>query len=169
MKGGEMAGGERAELLQSLERHRGFLRHTVRGLSDEEAARRTTVSELCLGGLVKHVTSVEKVWMAFVLGGAEAMGASREGDWASQFRMVDGDTLDGLLAAYDDGARRTEEVVMGLPDLDVSQPLPQAPWFEPGASWSARRVLLHVLAETSQHAGHADIIREALDGQKTMG
>jgi hypothetical protein len=44
-----------------------------------------------------------------------------------------------------------------------------APWFEPGARWSVRRALLHVIAETAQHAGHADIIREALDGAKTMG
>lgn len=57
----------------------------------------------------------------------------------------------------------------GLPDLDMSQPLPEAPWFEAGARWSARRVLPHVLAETAQHAGHADIIRESLDGAKTMG
>ena len=56
-----------------------------------------------------------------------------------------------------------------LPDLDADHPLPDAPWFEAGARWSARRVLLHVLAETAQHAGHADIIRESLDGAKTMG
>ena len=54
-------------------------------------------------------------------------------------------------------------------DLDADYPLPEAPWFEPGARWSVRRVVLHVIAETSQHAGHADIIRETLDGQKTMG
>jgi hypothetical protein len=54
-------------------------------------------------------------------------------------------------------------------DLDLSHALPVAPWFEPGARWSVRRVLLHVIAETAQHAGHADIIREALDGAKTMG
>jgi hypothetical protein len=54
-------------------------------------------------------------------------------------------------------------------DLDLSHPLPEAPWFEKGASWSARRVLLHVIAETAQHAGHADIIRETLDGSRTMG
>jgi len=47
--------------------------------------------------------------------------------------------------------------------------LPSAPWFEPGSSWSVRRVLLHVIAETSQHAGHADILRESIDGAKTMG
>ena len=62
-----------------------------------------------------------------------------------------------------------KEVSYGLQDLDVSHPLPTAPWFEPGASWSARRVLLHMIAETAQHAGHADIIRESLDGAKTMG
>lgn len=50
-------------------------------------------------------------------------------------------------------------------DLDRSNPLPQAPWFEPGASWSVRRVALHLLAEISQHAGHADIIRESIDGK----
>jgi hypothetical protein len=44
-----------------------------------------------------------------------------------------------------------------------------APWFTPGEQWTARRVLLHIIAETAQHAGHADIIREALDGAKSMG
>jgi hypothetical protein len=83
--------------------------------------------------------------------------------------MLDGETLAGLLDEYEQMARRTEELVSELPDLDMSQPLPEAPWFEAGARWSARRVLLHVLAETAQHAGHADIIRESLDGAKTMG
>jgi hypothetical protein len=66
-------------------------------------------------------------------------------------------------------ASQTDGLVRTLPDLDASQPLPEAPWFPPGARWSARRVLLHIIAETSQHAGHADIIREAIDGAKTMG
>jgi hypothetical protein len=160
--------GERADLLGSLARHRGFLRFTVRGLTDEQAARRTTVSELCLGGLIKHVALTEERWMRFAAGGAEAM-ESEPVDWAGQFRMLDGETLAGLLDTYENVARKTDELVSTLPDLDVSHPLPQAPWFEPGASWSVRRVLLHIIAETSQHAGHADIIREALDGSKTMG
>jgi hypothetical protein len=66
-------------------------------------------------------------------------------------------------------ARRTDEIVATLPDLGLSHPLPEAPWFEKGASWSVRRVLLHVIAETAQHAGHADVIRETLDGSRTMG
>jgi hypothetical protein len=91
------------------------------------------------------------------------------GDWMSAFQMLPGETLAGLLADYDLCAEQTAEVVAGLPDLDASQPLPEAPWFEPGARWSARRVLLHVIAEIAQHAGHADIIRESLDGAKSMG
>ncbi len=54
-------------------------------------------------------------------------------------------------------------------DLSARHPLPQAPWFEPGASWSARRTFVHVVAETAQHAGHADILRETIDGQRSMG
>jgi uncharacterized damage-inducible protein DinB len=169
----KIATGERADLLQALAQGRYFLRFTVRDLTDEQAAQRTTVSELCLGGLIKHVTSVEQHWINFILDGpSAAMGALDEqtlADWSAGFRMLDGETLAGLLDEYEQVARRTDEIVATLPDLDVSHPLPEAPWYEPGARWSARRVLLHVMAETAQHAGHADIIRESLDGSKSMG
>ena len=56
---------ERSDLLQSLRAHRAFLRVTVRGLTDEQARLRTTVSELTLGGLVKHVASTEAQWIDF--------------------------------------------------------------------------------------------------------
>lgn len=169
--------GERADLLETLATHRFFLRFTVRDLTDEQATHRTTVSELTLGGLIKHVTVTERVWLDFVLEGPQAMSAGGDsndpdrdgGDWAGGFQMTEGETLAGLLAEYERVAERTDELVRTLPDLDVSHPLPEAPWFEPGARRSARRVLLHVIAETAQHAGHADILREALDGQKTMG
>ena len=65
------------------------------------------------------------------------------------FRMLDGETLAGLLENYAQVANRTEELVAQLPDLDAAHPLPPAPWFEPGARWSARRVLLHVIGETA--------------------
>ncbi|MFF2044542.1 DinB family protein [Kitasatospora sp. NPDC058170] len=161
-------GGERAELVRTLDKHRGFLRYTVRDLTDAQAAQRTTASALCLGGLIKHVTGVEERWMRFAVGGADAM-ESEPVDWEGQFLMGDGETLAGLLAEYERVAHETDELVSTLPDLDLSHPLPAAPWFEPGAGWSVRRVLLHILAETAQHAGHADIIRESLDGAKTMG
>jgi hypothetical protein len=95
-------------------------------------------------------------------------GNSNEGAWMDGFRMVPGETLAGLLAEYERVARRTDELVAAQPDLDAEWPLPEAPWFEPG-TWSIRRAVLHILAETAQHAGHADIIRETLDGAKTMG
>jgi uncharacterized damage-inducible protein DinB len=145
---------------------------TARDLDDEQAARRTTVSELCIGGLLKHVTGAEANWVDFILHGPRRVAGPTETDYAEYakgFRMLEGETLAGLLEQYEEVARRTDEVVRTLPDLDASHPLPEAPWFEPGARWSARRVLLHIMAETAQHAGHADILREALDGAKSMG
>jgi uncharacterized damage-inducible protein DinB len=163
---------ERADLLETLANHRYFLRYTVRDLTDEQAGQRTTASELCLGGLIKHVTLTERQWVSFMIEGPSAMspqGEEAPTDWAGGFSMLEGETLAGLLEDYEQVARRTDELVATWPDLDLSHPLPEAPWFEPGARWSARRVLLHVIAETAQHAGHADILRESLDGAKTMG
>jgi len=167
--------GERSDLLESLARTRHFLRHTVRDLTDEQAAQRTTASELCLGGLIKHVAATEQAWVNFIAEGPSAMGdpAAMTEDgmdrWGDQFRLLPGETLAGVLAGYAEVARRTDELLASLPDLDAAHPLPAAPWFPPGERWSARRVFLHIIAETAQHAGHADIIRESLDGAKTMG
>jgi hypothetical protein len=83
--------------------------------------------------------------------------------------MTETETLASLLAEYDRVAARTDELVASLPDLDAAHPLPEAPWFEAGASWSVRRSILHVIAETAQHSGHADVIRETIDGAKSMG
>jgi uncharacterized damage-inducible protein DinB len=162
---------ERADLLETLAESRSFLRYTARDLSDEQAARRTTASDLCLGGLVKHVASMERRWTSFITEGSPAMvpDPGVMADWATGFAMLEGETLAGLLIQYEQVAARTAALVATLPDLDVTQALPEAPWFETGARWSARRVLLHLIAETAQHAGHADILRESLDGAKTMG
>jgi Protein of unknown function (DUF664) len=66
--------GERADLAQALAKQRHFLRFTVRDLTDEQAAQRTTASELCLGGVIKHVTGTERQWASFILEGPSAMG-----------------------------------------------------------------------------------------------
>src|SRR5579859_1797073 len=168
----EIENRERADLLATLAAHRAFLRQTVRGLTDDQASQRTTVSELCLGGVIKHVAMTEQGWVDFITEGPVAIGSSDQAAMeahAAGFRMLAGETLAGVLDRYQEVARRTDDLVASLPSLDASQSLPDAPWFEPGARWSARRVLLHIIAETAQHAGHADIIREALDGAKTMG
>lgn len=171
---------ERADLVDVLRKHRALFRLTVSGLTDEQARLTPTVSTLSLGGLVKHVTAVEQQWATFVV---EGPAPSPDIDWANidwsnpppevqqyadGFRMLEGESLAGLLARYDEVAVATDEMVLSV-DLDAMQPLPEAPWFEPGASWSARRAFTHILAETAQHAGHADILRETIDGQKSMG
>jgi Protein of unknown function (DUF664) len=163
---------ERADLLAALTVQRRFLLQTVQGLTDQQAVLCPTTSELCLAGIVKHVARVESGWIDFIVEGPAAMGPMDEAAYAAHaagFRMEDGETLASALAGYDRAARRTDELLGSLPSLDLSHPLPEAPWFESGTRWSARRVFLHILAETAQHAGHADIIRESIDGAKTMG
>lgn len=166
---------ERTDILEMLAKHRHFLRYTVRDLTDEQAGLRTTASELCLGGLIKHVAAVEANWAGFILDGPakapdfDSMTEEQIAQWSDIFRMLPGDTLEGVLAEYEQVAARTDELVRTLPDLNVSQPLPEAPWFEPGGRWTARRALMHIMTETAQHSGHADIIRESLDGAKSMG
>ncbi|MFE7455509.1 DinB family protein [Streptomyces sp. NPDC057554] len=177
--------GERADILAELAEARAALTTTVRGLDDARIAERPTVSGLRLGGLIKHVASIEEGWLRFVADGPSALrydlpeGVTWEDfkagtaqtypQWAidrqTEFQVLPGETLAGILARYEEVAARTTEIVAALPDLSVTHPLPEAPWHEPGGVRSARRVLLHVIAETAQHAGHADILRETIDGQ----
>ncbi|MEJ8281298.1 DinB family protein [Pseudonocardia spirodelae] len=186
--------GERAELIATLERHRGFLLQTAQGLTEDQARTTSTVSALTIASLLKHVADTEEQWFRFAVEGAGAFGGTdaydgstdwdavdaeaeaNGGDWAAsgeewvdtRFVLADHETLEHLRARVEQVAARTEEVLRTA-DLDTAHALPVAPWFEPGVSWSVRRVAIHMLAEISQHAGHADIIREAIDGQRTMG
>jgi uncharacterized damage-inducible protein DinB len=168
-----MLSAERRDLLETLNSHREFLRFTAQGLTDEQARQTPTVSALSVGGIIKHVAATESGWAEFIVRGTEAveMDMSEEAFAArsAEFVMQPGETLAGLVAEYDAVAQRTNDLVAEVADLDASHGLPDAPWFEPGARWSIRRALLHIIAETSQHAGHADIVREAIDGAKTMG
>ncbi|MFI0773485.1 DinB family protein [Streptomyces sp. NPDC021212] len=178
---------ERTDLLAALATARSALTHTTRGLSDEQAGEQPTVSALCLGGLIKHVASMEEGWMRFVVEGPSAMRydlpegvtwadimagtASEFPQWMidhqSEFRMPPGETLAGIVERYEQIAARSEDVIASVPDLSAAHPLPEVPWHEPGAVYSVRRVLMHIIAETTQHAGHADILRETLDGRKS--
>ena len=169
-------GGERADIIATLQTHRYFLRHTVAGLSDEQARLRPTVSELTLGGIVKHVAATTAGWLDFVERGTEAMPAvdfenpdpAVVEKFHAEFRMGPDETLAQVLEEFDRVGARTDALAASV-DLDLTHALPPAPWFEPGATRSARRVFLHLVGEIAQHAGHADIIRETIDGQKTMG
>ena len=163
---------ERRDVLDTLAKHRMLFKQTVAGMTDDQARLRPTVSELCLGGLIKHVSLVEESWADFIVNGPKQVDYTDPATFvehAQGFQLLEDETLAGVLARYDQIAARTDELVASLPSLDVSQPLPEAPWFEPGGRWTARRVFVHIVAETAQHAGHADIIRETIDGAKTMG
>lgn len=168
---------EQADLLEILQTRRGFLRFTVQNLTDEQAKLSPTVSALTLGGLIKHVSSTEKEWARFIVEGPRPSQGGM--DWSSvtpeqmaaytaEFQLVDGETLETVLSTYEEVAAATDALVLSE-DLDKRWPLPEAPWFESGATRSVRQVFLHIAGETAQHSGHADIIRETIDGQKSMG
>lgn len=164
---------ERESLLRFLAEQRDFLLHTLQGLDEEQATRRTTKSVLHLAGIVKHVSGAERNWIRFIEEGSpdyvDYDDPATHEDHENTFRLLDGETLEQTLEHYAQTARQTEEFVRALPDLEVGQKLPPAPWFPEDTVWTARDVLLMLLRETAQHCGHADIIRESLDGQKTMG
>lgn len=182
------ATGERAELITQLAAARTALTETVRDLTDEQAGLRPTASSLCLGGLVKHVASMEESWQNFAVEGPSAMrftlpegvewsdimaGTAREFpkwmiDHQNEFQMQPGDTVAAILDRFERVAARTEEIITSLPDLSVTYPLPEAPWNTPGTTYSARRAFLHLIAEISQHAGHAEILRESIDGKTSF-
>lgn len=174
----EILSGEQRDLLDALAKARFFLRYTAQNLTDEQARTRSTASELTIGGLIKHVTHVEQNWATFIVEGPASMQSNDKDftDWteedyaefADRFRLTESETLAGALAAYEEVAARTDALLRELPSLDAVQPLPKAPWFT-DTEWSARRVFVHIVAETTQHSGHADIIRESIDGQKSMG
>jgi hypothetical protein len=176
---------ESTDLLAALAAARSALVRTADGLTDEQAAAHPTVSSLCIGGVIKHVAAMEEQWLRFAVEGPSAMshelpdgvtwadiaaGTAEYPQWMidhqNGFRMLPGETLADILARYEKIAARTAEIVT-MSDLSSSHPLPAAPWLEPGASYSVRRVVVHVTAETAHHAGHADILRESLDGRKT--
>src|SRR3954452_18478571 len=93
--------GERADLLDVLQKHRGLFRVTVQGITDEQARTRSTVSELTLGGLVKHVAATEQQWARFVQEGP----AQDAVDWAA----IDWSNPPAEVAAYADGFRMLED------------------------------------------------------------
>ncbi|WP_433703298.1 DinB family protein [Prescottella equi] len=156
----------RADILALLDDQRHNFLITVRGIDNEQARTRSTVSDLTLGGLVKHVTHTERDWVRKIVERDETAEFDMETAMAT-YTMTEDETLAGLLDDYRATAQETARVVASLDDLDLLVPLPTAPWAPERQWWTARRVLLHVLRETSHHSGHADIIRESLDGANT--
>lgn len=155
---------ERGTLLAFVAAQRGGLRRTLLGLTDEQAARRTTASELTLGGLLKHVAETEDTWVRRAQGVAPETPRD-ESNWADSFRMLEDESVAGVLAYWDRVAAETERFIHAVPSLEDTFPLPDAPWFPPSSRVSMRWLLAHLVEEIARHAGHADILRESLDGK----
>ncbi|MET9430564.1 MULTISPECIES: DinB family protein [unclassified Streptomyces] len=160
----EAHGDERGALLAFIEAQRGAVRRAVLGLTDEQAASRPSASELSLSGLVKHVAQAELSWLRMAQQAPNELNPSPE-SFADSFRLVEDESVEGVLAFWDRVAKETEEFLRAVPSLDDTFPLPQAPWFPKDGRVSMRWMALHLVEEIARHAGHADIIRESLDGK----
>ncbi|WP_274561117.1 DinB family protein [Streptomyces spiramyceticus] len=159
----EAHGDERGALLAFLDAERGGIRRALLGLTDEQAATKPSASELSLSGLLKHVSEAEQSWLSRAKG-VEPETRRDESNWDESFRLVGDETVESRLAYWEKVARQTEEVIRSVPSLDDTFALPDEPWF-PKEDVSMRWLLLRLITEMSRHSGHADIIRETLDGK----
>ncbi|AXU14280.1 DinB family protein [Streptomyces clavuligerus] len=163
----EAPGDERGALLAFVEAQRGGLRRSVVGLGEEQAASRPTASGLSLSGLLKHVAEMELNWLRLAQQRPnERYDSGRT--WEEGFRLTEDESVASVLEFWDGVVRETEEFVRSLPGLDDTFPLPPAPWFPEDGRVSMRWMLLHLVEEYARHAGHADIIRESLDGRTAL-
>ncbi len=154
---------ERAGLLAFLAQQRAALRIAAHGLTDEQARATPTASTLSVGGLVKHAAHAETVWIDRIRRQPSAVSAD---DFARSFVLGPQETLAGALERYAEVAARMDAVLAVIPDLAEPVPVPQHSFWHSTdpTGWSVRWVLLHLIQETARHAGHADIIRESIDG-----
>lgn len=154
---------ERDALLSYLVQQRDGLKNAAYGLTEEQIRLRPTKSTLTVGGLIKHAASMERGWVDLLAGRGPAADADEA--YEQNFTVAADDTLTSLLDGFDDVAAATEATVNALDSLEVTTVLPPAPWYPQNPNgYSARWILLHVLEELARHAGHADILREHIDG-----
>jgi uncharacterized damage-inducible protein DinB len=159
-------GDERDALLAFLAQQRLAVRTAAHGLTDAEAEATPSASSLSVGGIVKHLAQVERNWAGLIL---QSSGSDANA-YFDGFRFARGDSLDAVLADYAAAAAETEKVIADVDDLGEPVPVPRGvPWFPQDVdAWSVRWVLLHLIEETARHAGHADIVRESLDGASSI-
>ncbi|GAA3541591.1 DinB family protein [Amycolatopsis ultiminotia] len=157
---------ERAGLLGFLTQQRNALKTAAFGLTEDQARAVPSASALSVGGLVKHVAATEDGWIDLVLRIPPKPIEESMASYQDNYRLSRSETLAGILAEYDRVATRTEEVIAGIEDLGQAVPVPKGvPWYPDDVqAWSVRWVLLHLIEETARHAGHADIVRESVDG-----
>jgi len=153
---------ERAGLVEFLDYKREALIHTLQGLSEDEARMTPTASSLSLLSLIKHSTTWERRWFQVIVA-----GRSFPGEWPNvqsdgndlTFRLTDDDTVETVLADYREQIAASNEIV---DTFDLESPCAWPEMAERNLRW----VALHMIEETAHHAGHADIIRETIDGRR---
>jgi uncharacterized damage-inducible protein DinB len=158
-----------AETLQAfLDYHRDTLRWKVAGLDREQLGRTLEPSTMTLGGLVKHLTLVEDSWFSVVLDGNEyaepfdAVDWDADPDW--EWRTgADTDPAD-LLAAYEATVARVDANISSALDRDGLDTLSAKPSRHGEGHFSLRWILLHMIEEYARHNGHADLLRQSVDG-----
>lgn len=156
---------DREQLLGILANQRRAVRGAVAGLSEEQLRATPSANAMSLGSLLKHVTTGEHRGLGVQIGGLPDGGDPVQ-EWQSGWVLADGETRERLLARYADAAEQTESIVRAVDDLDAAIPLPAEVRHRlpAGMAITARGFVLHSIEETARHAGHADIIRESLDG-----
>ncbi|EWT01571.1 hypothetical protein N865_09800 [Intrasporangium oryzae NRRL B-24470] len=162
---------ERENLIAYIEQQRDAFATVAFGLTEEQIRLAPTAGTLTIGGLIKHVTTCERGWVDRIAAAPNPPPPPKESfeervaAYGQDFVVTDDDTLESLLAALAAEGVRTREV-LGSADLDAPVPVPRdAPWFPRDVdAWSVRWVAGHLVEELARHAGHADIVRESIDG-----
>ena len=152
-------GGERETLRAYLDFHRETLALKCAGLSDDDLRRRTTPSSLSLLGLVRHMAEVERAWFRRVIDGQDVpLVWSPDGDFQVAYD-ADAASAAEAFAAWEAEiahARRIEHAAASLDVTGIDR--------RTGEEYSLRRVMIHLVQEYARHNGHADVIREGVDG-----
>jgi hypothetical protein len=149
-------GDERAQLQWFLTMQRDMLLWKLEGLNDDQLQQTHPPSTLSLIGLVKHLTRVEQSWLQQDLLGPDVIRFDGPTD---QWHLETGETCADIIAGYRDAIRRSDEIVSEMPlDTVLADPHP----LQKGVM--LRWALFHMIEETARHVGHADLIRESIDG-----
>jgi hypothetical protein len=164
------AGTEAEQLLGSLDRLRATFRWKVDGLDATGLAVTVGASSLTLGGLLKHLALVEDYYRVAKIGGA-AMEDEPDSPWRGhdgtdgwEFRSAADDSPADLYALYDGAVdRHRRDVAARVADAGLDQPVATSDG--QGNHASLRRIVCDLLEEYGRHCGHADLIRETVDGR----
>ena len=160
------SGDEKTTLVEFLNYNREVMIDKARGLTKEQLATRVANSSLTIPGLIYHLAIVEEDWFASDFVGDDLGEPWSEVDWNAdpdwEFDVAPTLDPDEYIGAYRAAIERANEIVEAAESLDQ---LSEKKHPRTGEPWSLRWILTHMIEETARHAGHADIIREAIDGQ----